>query len=79
MYAETTIDSVPPIPDGSHSHFTGEARKMATEENGVAPFPLSAVDQEHLMTTDDDYKYHTWEDLKTIIGKFTHLHCLVQD
>ena len=45
---------------------------MATEENGVAPFPLSAVDQEHLMTTDDDFRYHTWEDLKKIIGKSTH-------
>lgn len=50
---------------------------MATEENGVAPFPLSAVDQEHLMTTNDDFRYHTWEDLKEIIGKFTHLRALM--
>ena len=48
------------------------AEEETEEENVVvaAPFALSAVDHEHLMTRDADFACHTWEDLKGIIGKF---------
>jgi hypothetical protein len=36
----------------------------------AAPFPLTDVDKWVLSQTDDEYKWHTWEDLGKIIGMF---------
>jgi hypothetical protein len=34
-----------------------------------APFPLTEVDKWVLSQTDEEFKCHDWEDLKTIIGR----------
>lgn len=34
-----------------------------------APFPLTDVDKWILSLTDEEYKYHDWEDVKKIIGR----------
>jgi hypothetical protein len=34
-----------------------------------APFPLTDVDKWVLSQTDEEYQYHTWDDLKQIIGE----------
>jgi len=39
----------------------------ATEE---PPFPLTDTDRYILSLTDEEYKYHDWEDLGMIIGKY---------
>jgi hypothetical protein len=33
------------------------------------PFPLTAVDEDILRLTDEQYTYHTWADVRTRIGK----------
>lgn len=33
-----------------------------------APFPLTEVDKWILSLTDEEYTYHDWEDMETIIG-----------
>lgn len=38
------------------------------EEVEEAPFPLTEVDRWVLSQTDDEFKYHDWEELKEIIG-----------
>lgn len=35
------------------------------------PFPLTDVDRHNLSITDDQFKPHTWEELKQIIGQCT--------
>ncbi|KAK8019845.1 hypothetical protein PG990_004983 [Apiospora arundinis] len=34
-----------------------------------APFPLTEVDKWILSLTDEEYTYHDWEDMKTVIGE----------
>jgi hypothetical protein len=38
------------------------------EEQNI-PFPLTDVDNWTLSQTDEDFKYHDWEELKQIIGE----------
>ena len=45
----------------------GDLSTTAQEE---APFPLTDTDRWVLSLTDEEYAYHTWDELKTIIGKF---------
>jgi hypothetical protein len=43
-----------------------------------APFPLTDVDRWVLSQTDEEFKYHDWEELQEIIGEhvlFTCCHC----
>lgn len=34
----------------------------------TAPFPLTTVDREQFALSDDEFKPHTWDELKQIIG-----------
>lgn len=34
-----------------------------------APFPLTEVDKWVLSQTDEEFKYHDWEELREIIGE----------
>jgi hypothetical protein len=34
----------------------------------TAPFPLAAVDREQFALSDDEFKPHSWDELKQIIG-----------
>lgn len=34
------------------------------------PFPLTDVDKWILSLTDEQYKYHDWEDLRNIVSKY---------
>lgn len=34
-----------------------------------APFPLTDTDKYVLSLTDEEYQYHSWDELKEIIGK----------
>lgn len=34
------------------------------------PFPLTDVDKWILSLTDEEFKYHDWEDMRIIISKF---------
>lgn len=43
---------------------TGNA---AVEES---PFPLTETDKYVLSLTDEEYQYHTWDEVKEIIGKW---------
>jgi hypothetical protein len=38
-----------------------------------APFPLTELDKIGLSQKDEDFKLHTWDDLKQIIGRTTPL------
>jgi hypothetical protein len=38
-------------------------------EEEEAPFPLTDVDRWVLSQTDEEFKYHDWEELKEIIGE----------
>ena len=38
-------------------------------EEDEAPFPLTDVDRWVLSQTDEEFKYHDWEELKEIIGE----------
>jgi hypothetical protein len=63
----------------------GEDKMGDNHENAVggneeeeAPFPLTDVDRWVLSQTDEEFKYHDWEELKDIIGEdvlFTCCHC----
>lgn len=46
---------------------TGNA---AVEES---PFPLTETDKYVLSLTDEEYQYHTWDEVKEIIGKWSAL------
>jgi hypothetical protein len=39
------------------------------KEQEEAPFPLTDVDRWVLSQTDEEFKYHDWEELKEIIGE----------
>ena len=39
------------------------------EKEEEAPFPLTDVDRWVLSQTDEEFKYHDWEELKEIIGE----------
>lgn len=44
---------------------------MATALNWTEdelPFPLTAIDRAQLKLTDEEYKPHTWEQLRQIVG-----------
>jgi hypothetical protein len=38
--------------------------------NQDSPFPLTETDKYVLSQTDEEYKYHTWEELEGIISEF---------
>lgn len=38
--------------------------------HGEAPFPLTETDKFVLSQTDEEYKYHDWEELREIISEF---------
>jgi hypothetical protein len=40
-----------------------------------APFPLTDVDRWVLSQTDEEFKYHDWEELKEIIGEVVLFTC----
>lgn len=40
----------------------------------AAPFPLTAVDREQLVLSDDEFEPHKWDELKQIIGVANSLH-----
>jgi hypothetical protein len=42
---------------------------MGSANSEDAPFPLSEADKWVLSQTDEEYKYHDWEDLRQIVGK----------
>ena len=44
--------------------------EAATEEE--YPFPLTDVDRHNLSLSDEQFKPHTWEELKQIIGWLMH-------
>jgi len=59
-----------------HSHHIGVANRQKTSSMGEnienvtpeeAPFPLTDVDKWVLSQTDEEYEYHTWEELCSII------------
>lgn len=39
-----------------------------TQQQEEAPFPLTDTDKWLLSITDEEYPYHTWDELKRIIG-----------
>lgn len=43
----------------------GDQRDLAVD----APFPLTEVDKWILSQTDEEFKLHSWEDLKSTIGE----------
>jgi hypothetical protein len=50
------------------------AEIAAMGENAVgtveeAPFPLTDVDKWVLSLTDEEYQYHTWDELREIVGR----------
>lgn len=45
----------------------GDAVNKAKEQE--APFPLTDVDKWVLSQTDEEFKYHNWDELKQIIGE----------
>ena len=51
---------------------TAPAPTPAAEPQAVedAPFPLTDTDRWVLSQTDEEYKYHSWEELGRIIGRF---------
>jgi hypothetical protein len=42
---------------------------VASEEDSAQPFALTAVDRQVLGQTNEDFKAHTWEELRHIIGE----------
>lgn len=42
---------------------------MGDQVGEEAPFPLTDVDKWVLSQTDEEFKYHNWEELKDIIGE----------
>lgn len=45
----------------------GDAVNNVKEQE--APFPLTDVDKRVLSQTDEEFKYHNWDELKQIIGE----------
>lgn len=48
---------------------------MGDQAGEEAPFPLTDVDKWVLSLTDEEFKYHNWEELKEIIGEHQHRSC----
>ena len=47
-----------------------EPQVMSSGLHEASPFPLTTVDIHNLSLTDDEFKVHTWEELKQIIGSY---------
>lgn len=43
---------------------------MVEKAGNDAPFPLTDVDRWVLSQTDEEFKYHNWDELREIIGEF---------
>jgi hypothetical protein len=51
-------------------HEMGDNNEQTIGEKEVeTPFPLTDVDRWVLSQTDEEFKYHDWEELKEIIGE----------
>lgn len=49
------------------------AEKASHKVEAEAPFPLTEVDKWVLSQTDEEFKYHDWDELRVIIGAQSHL------
>ena len=69
----------PPYPTSKSKATEAEGRgsDFAMGDAGAEepPFPLTEVDKWVLSQTDEEYKYHDWDELRQIIGKLFQL-CL---
>ena len=46
----------------------------AADHAGKLPFELTPTDHENLAQGDANFKPHTWDELKEIIGKYNPMH-----
>lgn len=44
---------------------------MSEKPGEEAPFPLTDVDKWVLSQTDEEFKYHDWDELRQILGEFS--------
>lgn len=49
----------------------GEAFTTDTPPTEEAPFPLTELDRWILQQTDEEFKKHSWDELKKVIGKYS--------
>lgn len=43
--------------------------KMGDKAGEEAPFPLTDIDKWVLSQTDEEFKYHNWDELREILGE----------
>lgn len=51
---------------------------MGEKAGDEAPFPLTDVDKWVLSQTDEEFKYHDWDELRQILSEFAR-DCLLQN
>jgi hypothetical protein len=77
-YRKTSMRSSSVLMGGEDKMGDNHENAVGGNEEEEAPFPLTDVDRWVLSQTDEEFKYHDWEELKDIIGEdvlFTCCHC----